>query len=212
MKKMFNVLLLSLLTVGVTTANSNPNQKLKVDASKSTIQWVGKKVSGSHTGKINIKSGELQTTNGKIVSGQFDIDMNSITCDDVKGEYGDKFVGHLKSDDFFGSANFPISTLKITNVNSKGNNSYGITADLTIKGFTQSIHFDATVNLESKIAEAKIIIDRTKFGIKYGSGSFFDKLGDKTIDNNFELNATLALQEVMETPSASKKMTKKLKK
>jgi hypothetical protein len=34
-------------------------------------------------------------------------------------------------------------------------------------------------------------VDRTKYDIKYGSGSFFDNLGDKAISDDFELAVAL---------------------
>ena len=40
---------------------------------------------------------------------------------------------------------------------------------------------------------AKVIIDRSKHDIRYGSNSFFDNLGDKAIYNNFELDVILKM-------------------
>jgi len=42
------------------------------------------------------------------------------------------------------------------------------------------------------MATAEITIDRTKFDVKYGSGSFFDDLGDNMIYDDFVLNVNLA--------------------
>ena len=65
----------------------------------------------------------------------------------------------------------------------------GVTADVTIKGITKSITFVAEVDKGS--ASANIVIDRTDFDVRYGSGSFFDNLGDKTIYDDFELVVSL---------------------
>ena len=62
-------------------------------------------------------------------------------------------------------------------------------ADLTIKNITESIEFEA--ELSNNVATAVLDIDRTKFDIKYGSGSFFENLGDKMIDDNFNLRVNI---------------------
>jgi polyisoprenoid-binding protein YceI len=88
----------------------------------------------------------------------------------------------------FGKANF-----NITSVQSTGSGTYDVKGKLTIKGITNEISFPATVKQEGNkvIANAKIIVDRTKYDIKFRSKSFFENLGDKTIYDDFELNVQL---------------------
>jgi polyisoprenoid-binding protein YceI len=166
----------------------------KVNAEQSTTAWTGKKVTGSHTGFVKINSGSLTLKDGKITAGTFEMDMNSITNTDVADKgYNEKFVGHLKGDDFFSTAKYPKATFVLTKSTSKGNDIYDVTGNLTIKNITNEVTFPATVKADGKQlkASAKITVDRTKFDIKYGSGSFFDNLGDKAIDNNFILDVIL---------------------
>ena len=165
----------------------------KVDLQQSSVAWTGYKVSGKHQGSIQLKSGELKFDASKLVGGNFEIDMTSITCSDLTGEYADKLVGHLKSDDFFGSANHPTAKFVITQSIHQGKDLYKIAGDLTVKGTAKPIKFSATVKEEngSKIANAEIKIDRADYNIKYGSGSFFDNLGDKTIFDEFDLSVKL---------------------
>lgn len=111
--------------------------------------------------------------------------MPSLACTDLGGEYNGKLEGHLKSDDFFGVVKFPTANLSFTKVTSTGKNSFDITADLTIKGITQSILFDASIH--GKKATANIKIDRSKFDVKYRSGSFFEGLQDNMIYDEFDL-------------------------
>ena len=169
----------------------------KVDNSQSKVTWLGKKVTGEHSGAINIADGKLITNGKSIQGGTFNIDMSSITNTDMQGEYSDKLVGHLKSDDFFSTEKFPKATLVITKLTPKGKDQYDVKGNLTIKGITKPIEFPATItNGGDKItAKAKIVVDRTKYDIRYGSGSFFDNLGDKAIDNNFELNVNLVAKK-----------------
>ncbi|MEZ4686225.1 MAG: YceI family protein [Bacteroidia bacterium] len=162
----------------------------KVDTQNSLLNWVGKKVTGKHTGEIKLQSGEFQFNNGKLSGGHFVVDMTSITVTDLQGEWRDKLLGHLKSDDFFGVENFKTATFKTTSIKPGAEaNSYTVTGKLTIKGITEPVTFPVTVSEEGgKMKTAgTAIVDRTKYGIRYGSGSFFDNLGDKTISDNFEL-------------------------
>lgn len=164
-------------------------QTKKVDASKSTINWVGKKVTGSHEGTITLKEGTLIFKGKKLVGGNFTVDMTTINTTDLSGKGKANLDGHLKSDDFFGVEKFPTATLVFKSIGEKGNGVYSVTADLTIKGKTESIKFDITVGKNT--AETTLKVDRTKYDIKYGSGSFFSDLGDKTIYDDFDLTVKL---------------------
>ena len=168
---------------------STTAQTKKVDAAKSTINWVGKKVTGAHEGTINLKEGALIFKGKKLVGGNFTVDMTSINTTDLTGEYKGKLDGHLKADDFFGTDKYPNSKLVFKKIADKGNGVYSVTANLTIKDVTNPIKFD--VNVKGNVATTTLKIDRTKYGIKYGSGSFFDNLGDKTINDEFQLDVTL---------------------
>jgi polyisoprenoid-binding protein YceI len=184
------IVVLAVLTFSFTTGVVT----YKVNADKSTIAWTGKKVTGSHTGFVKISSGALSMNGDKITAGTFDIDMTSINNTDVTDAgYNEKFVGHLKSDDFFSTAKYPKATFVLTKASSKGSGNYDVTGKLTIKNITNEVTFPATVKADGKSlnATAQITVDRTKFDIKYGSGSFFDNLGDKAIDNNFILDVNL---------------------
>lgn len=164
-------------------------QTKKVDASKSKISWVGKKVTGQHEGTVNLKDGALVFKGKKLTGGTFTVDMTSLTATDLTGEYQGKLNGHLKSEDFFGTEKFPTATLVFKTIAAKAKGVYTVTADLTIKGKTNPITFDLATTATTAASTFKV--DRTKYDIKYGSGSFFDNLGDKAIDNDFELKVAL---------------------
>lgn len=164
-------------------------QNKKVNVEKSTLEWVGKKVTGQHNGTVNFSSGTLVFDGKKLKGGEFEVDMTTLTATDLTGGGKDKLNGHLKSDDFFGVEKFKTASLKFKTIADKGNGKYTITADLTIKGKTNPITFDMTISGNN--ATADLVIDRTKYDIKYGSGSFFDNLGDKAINDNFETKVKL---------------------
>lgn len=166
----------------------------KVETSSSVIVWTGYKVTGKHTGTVKVQNGTLIVDHGKLVGGSFDIDMNSIKDTDLEGGMAEKLEGHLKSEDFFGVAKFPTAKYVITKVipqDSKGN--YKIIGNLTIKETTKEVKFMAmaTEAAGTVTATGKMVIDRSDFNVKYGSGSFFDGLGDKTIYDEFDLQISL---------------------
>ena len=123
--------------------------------------------------------------------------MNSIIVLDIEDpENNGKLIGHLKSDDFFSSEKFPTGEFKITEVSEVtdgSGNTHNIKGNLTIKGIEKNISFPANINIgDSKLtAAADFDIDRTEYDIKYGSGKFFDDLGDKMINDNFNINFEL---------------------
>lgn len=167
---------------------------LKVDTKTSAFNWIGKKVTGEHNGTIGIQSGSLVVNAGKLQGGEFTIDMKSIKCLDLTDAgYNAKLVGHLTTPDFFDVANYPTAALKIKKATSKGNGNYDVTGDLTINGVTQSITFPAVVTVDAKgaTATAKFEVDRTKFGSKFGSKTFFESIGDKMINDNFQVDVKI---------------------
>ena len=177
------------------------SQKFKIASAQSNIEWVGRKVTGSHNGTISIKEGELILNDGKLVGGKFIIDTTSIEILDVTDPATNaQFAGHLASDDFFSTQKYPEATLEITSVT--GNHVYG---NLTIKGITHAISFDAAINVNTGgdllAATAKLIIDRTKYEMKFRSGNFFKDLGDTLIYNDFELNVSITAKVATKTLS-----------
>jgi len=164
-------------------------QSKKINVNESKITWTGYKVTGQHEGTIDFKEGTLEFTDGKLTGGTFTINMATINTTDLSGGGKQKLDGHLKSDDFFGVTKFPTANLTFKKVVETDDNVYRIAADLTIKGNKSRVAFN--MELESNTAETKLKVDRTKFGIKYGSASFFDGLKDKAINDEFDLAVVL---------------------
>lgn len=193
---MKNLILLPLIALLAMAATAPVNYT--VDTNSSIIVWKGYKVTGEHTGTVRFKSGAFNFTDGKLTGGTFEVDMNSIRNTDMEGEWADKLVGHLKSDDFFGVAKYPTSKLVITKAipqDTKGN--YKIVANLTIKETTAEVKFLANVSESNGTVNAsgKLTVDRSVYNVRYGSGTFFDNLGDKTIYDEFDMQITLVAKK-----------------
>jgi polyisoprenoid-binding protein YceI len=165
------------------------NQKFKIVSTQSNIDWVGTKVTGAHNGTIAVKEGEFILNDGKLAGGKFIIDTTSIKILDITDPATNaQFAGHLASDDFFSIEKYPEAILEITLVS--GNH---VAGNLTIKGITHPVSFNASVNVHGDIliATGKLVIDRTKYEMKFRSGNFFKDLGNTLIYNDFELNVNV---------------------
>lgn len=159
-----------------------------VDPERSTIDWTAKKVGGGHTGTIKITSGSLVHNGKSLTKGMFLINMSSITSDNAR------VTTHLKSDDFFAAEKNPNAKFEITKVTPAGTDRVNILGNLTIKGISQPVAFPATVRTQKGIVVAVangIRVDRTKYDIKFRSKTFFLDIGDKAVDDEFELNINL---------------------
>lgn len=193
MKFLFLPIVAALLLTAATTSNI-----FTVDPTVSKVTWRGEKVTGFHTGSIAVKNGTLTYAEGKLTGGSFEIDMSSITCTDLDAETGGKLIGHLKSADFFAADKYPTARFVITKaipIDTKGN--HKITGNLTIKETTKEIKFNALVVEKdgNMAASGKITIDRSEYDVRFGSGAFFENLGDKTIYDEFTLDVSLAARK-----------------
>ena len=189
----FQALMLTVAFVGMSFTVANV-ETYRVDTAQSQLTWKAYKVTGEHEGTINLKSGNLQFQDGKLAGGSFIIDMTSINNTDMEGKMKAKLEGHLKSADFFDVENHPTASFVITKAISRGTpGDYKIVGNLTIKNHTKEIKFLAKVNEEGGklVAEADITVDRADFDVRYGSGSFFDDLGDRTIYDEFDVHVKL---------------------
>ncbi len=172
-------------TAGVMSFTANQGETTyTLQEKSSSLEWFAEKVTGKHNGTVLLKSGFLTLKDDQITKGEFVIDMTTINTTDLEGEYKEQLDGHLKSADFFDVQNHKTAKILIKKSSKNSDGTHKITADLSIKNITHEITFNAKVtngpnsNLN---ALADITIDRTKWNIRYGSGSFFDNLGDKMI-------------------------------
>jgi len=203
----FSLLFIFSLFLGLISFAQSSTNKNEVKAENSRVMWTGYKAMGQHQGELSVKSGHLSFNDGIITGGELVVDMKSITCTDIEdATTNTKLVGHLKSADFFNVDSFAVAQIKIKKAvaygefDTKNDEStgevYKITADLTIKDITEEIKFKMqlykyTQSKDYVSAVSRITLDRTDFDIKYGSGSFFDNLGDKVIYDEFMLDVSV---------------------
>lgn len=186
-----NFLLATLLLIVAAPLATNAQN---VDLKNSTFVWTGKKVGGSHTGNISLKSANVTVQNKQLKGGNFVMDMTSLTCTDIaEAEMNKNLINHLKSDDFFSVATFGESKFEITKVVPKSNNEYLVEGTLTIKGIKHPNSLTVKAQDQGNTYLGTLIVDRSLYNVRYGSGKFFDNLGDKVIYDNFEIVFSLKL-------------------
>ncbi len=161
------------------------------DLEKSKVKWTGKKITNaSHWGHINFTKADITFDGDVISTGNFIVDMTSISVDDISGGGKNRLENHLKDDDFFSVDKFNNAELEILEKSEMIDNKYLIEANLTIKGITNPITFEMTL-MDSGSYKALLVFDRSKYDVQYRSGSFFENLGDRLILDDVELEVTL---------------------
>jgi len=176
----------------------------KIVSSNSNVEWTGRKVTGAHNGTIGIKEGNFVFNDGIIKEGNVVINTSSIIILDVTDPATNaQFAGHLASDDFFSIEKFPTASFDILTVREVSDSTYYLEGNLTIKDITHVVGFEATVenNRNNITLSGKLVIDRTKYDIRFRSGNFFKDLGDTLIYNDFELDFNITAEAIFSSQS-----------
>jgi len=165
-----------------------------IDVATSSLTWRGENIAGKkHQGTILVKRGNVNLANGAITGGEIVIDMNTLTDTDLTGNDKTKLEGHLKSADFFDTAKFGEAVYSITSGTKKNAINYDVTGKLTIKGITQDLNCTLVVapNGAGINVGGGFVFDRSKFDVRFGSGKFFDNLGDDLIKDEVIMTVNL---------------------
>lgn len=130
----------------------------------STIDFIGSKVTGSHSGGFKNFAGEFKVVNDRLADtdNKVVIDASSLWADN------DRVAGHLKSPDFFGVSQFPTAVFVSTAIEPNATNST-VTGNLTLHGVTKLISFPAKLDVGANAVTvtAQFVINRLDFGIRY---------------------------------------------
>jgi polyisoprenoid-binding protein YceI len=177
-------------------AISSEAVKYKVDTANTTVTWKGSKaIGGSHDGTMNVSSGTFAVKDGKLESGNFIIDINSLKVLDIpaEDEGNAKLKGHLLGEDFFDAKKHGNAVFSVTGIKEE-NGKTMIEGNLTLKDVKKNISFPAKVTVEGNkamIVSEVFTIDRTDFGMQYGSSSIADIAKDRIISSDVELSVNL---------------------
>jgi polyisoprenoid-binding protein YceI len=176
---------------------------LVLNTSLSEVAWEGKRITGSgHDGTIGVKEGKIYAFDGALLGGEVYIDMTRIVVLDLEDPGRNaRLKGHLESDDFFSVADYPLAKLEIVRFDpiedaAYGEPNYRVFGNLTIKGITHGIAFDAVVDVAEGWVEARadFSFDRSLYDVRFGSGSFFQDLGDNLILDEIFLSVDIVAE------------------
>ena len=175
-----------------------------VAADVSDIRWTGFKTYGEtvHTGKIMMSEGSIMVEDGDVIGGEFEIDMNSITNDDLpeEGQFNKaRLVGHLTSKDFFFVEQYPTSRFTITSIKpAPADHEEGVThmlsGNLEMRGNSKNITVPATVSInegELTLYTPEFVIDRTQWEVEALSTSIAGLAKENLVDDNIKLQIEL---------------------
>jgi polyisoprenoid-binding protein YceI len=200
MKKIFTLLMFTALaSCSLNTSQSVPSNDTvrqpsdatySINPDQSIIVWTGREVTTSkHFGNIYFASGQFEVKSGLISSGEFVVDMTTIDNQDLPEERRPRLEAHLKSDDFFSVESHPTALLSILSSESMSEGKWLVSGELTIKTFTHPVEFEMLNSNDGW--KANLVFDRSKYEVKFRSGTFFENLGDKLIYDDIELAINL---------------------
>jgi polyisoprenoid-binding protein YceI len=166
-------------------------QSITADTTQSNIRWYGEELTGkTHFGNLSFKAAQIEVQDGVITSGNFIVDMSSLSVEDLSGGGKTKLEGHLRSDDFFSVDKNPEAKLKITQKAKVESGVQKLYGELSIKGIQHPIDLTMTFG-DNNSAIAQLTFDRSKYNVRFRSGSFFENLGDKLILEDIRLEVSL---------------------
>ena len=175
-----------------------------VDASASSLQWYGHKPfveNYGHGGAVQIQEGVVGISEGVLVSGSFILDMKTIVCTDeaLPQEKRDYLAGHLMSQDFFAVDSFATASFEITQVDAaEGTYSHHISGNLTLRGVSKNIAFDANVTVSDSLVQLtspRFSIDRKEWGVMYASTSILDLEKDNLISDDLGITLNIVAKK-----------------
>ncbi|HLN20950.1 MAG TPA: YceI family protein [Bacteroidales bacterium] len=183
MKHLFILIVAAQLVTVAAAQTKNANTE------KTAIVWFAEKVTGDHKGTVNLKSGWIDFTDNRIKGGEFVVDMSTIK----DADNNQKLESHLKSEDFFGVEKYPTAKLVLKESTPFEKGTATVKGELTIKDKTEPVEFKAALqNKDDGLwFFTNLTVDRTKYNVRYGSGTFFDNLGDRTIYDEFKLRVSV---------------------
>ena len=167
------------------------SQSLTANKTESLIRWYGEELTGkTHFGNLSFKEGQIELQDGLIIGGNFVVNMTSLSVEDLSGGAKARLEGHLRSDDFFSVDKYPEATLKITQKAKDEGDVQKLFGELTIKGIKHDVDF-SLILVDKKTATANLTFDRSKYNVRFRSGSFFENLGDKLILDDIRMEVSL---------------------
>ena len=179
------------ITLTLISISFSYSQSLTANKTQSLIRWYGEELTGkTHFGNLSFREGRIELQDGLIIGGNFVVNMSSLSVEDLSGGAKARLEGHLRSDDFFSVDKYPEATLKISQKAKVEGDVQKLYGELTIKGIKHAVDF-SIILVDKKTATANLTFDRSKYNVRFRSGSFFENLGDKLILDDIRMEVSL---------------------
>ena len=179
------------ITLTLSSISFSYSQSLTANKTQSLIRWYGEELTGkTHFGNLSFREGRIELQDGLIIGGNFVVNMTSLSVEDLSGGAKARLEGHLRSDDFFSVDKYPDATLKISQKAKVEGDVQKLYGELTIKGIKHAVDF-SIILVDKKTATANLTFDRSKYNVRFRSGSFFENLGDKLILDDIRMEVSL---------------------
>lgn len=155
-------------TAATDTQPASGTSRANVIKEKSSINFVGAKVTRDHKGQFKTFDGSVSYAGGKPVDVSFEIDLASLETDDPKLD------GHLKTPDFFDVAKYPKATFTSTSLTeapagSPAGTTHILKGTLHLHGVKKelTIPVKAEQSAEGVRTTSEFTINRHDWGISY---------------------------------------------
>lgn len=156
---------------GTSTSTTTPppaqaGPRTNVIKEKSSINFVGAKVTRDHKGTFRNFDGWIEYAGGTPSQISFDIDLNSLQTDDAKLD------SHLKTADFFDVAKYPKATFVSTSLTPAaggGGATHTLKGNLTMHGVTKEVTIPVTAQqtADGVRTTSEFTINRHDWGVSY---------------------------------------------
>lgn len=180
---------------GVTAVDNMPlDGQYTVNIDQSIIEWVGRKAGMTEKGTVPLRACTFTVKEGRLVDGSLVVEMNGIEATSQEGQAARELGQHLRSEDFFHVAEFPTAAYTITSTRTDGRGNLKLMGKLNVKGISKEVEaLMSFASADPVVASVNFVFDRADFDVRFGSGSFFDDLGDNLIAD--EVSMRMALVE-----------------
>lgn len=193
-------------TVEKSTSNSSHvlNGLYKIDLSQSLIRWSGSNLFNHHLGTLGFSGGQIEIADGQFRSGGLTIDVHTLRCDDIPNPaMNSLLIQHLQSEDFFAADRFPTATFTLDHIEIAEDTTLASTPNaqvagrLLLRGIEKPIRFPALIAAKPDgicVAQARVTIDRTEWGLLYGSSKFFARLANHFVSDLLHLHLKIVME------------------
>jgi len=170
--------------------------RTEVDLDASELQWTGRNLMNRHFGVLQFDRAHLEFDSNRLTGGAFRLDWSTLHCIDLQdAPLHNVLLAHLRDHDFFDVDAYPAPRAVITRVETREHASPGtpdlhLDCELEMKGIRRPVAFDATSGRDAfgRFAlQGCFQIDRTEWGVRYGSGQWFKNLGQHLVNDQIEI-------------------------